>query len=211
MELDNLKYMWRTLEAKPGAGPTSEQLRMLMLKRSRGPVNRMKRNLFRELLLVGITYTPAILFYLLEFGGKLSEIAGLFVIVLFLFAAYFYRKYKLLTEMECVSCQIRANLELQVGTLKKYVRFYVIAGTLMIPVLTILCFMIIRWKFPPLPGSGIFYRISSLPWRETSLLGLIVLAPLTIGIYYVNEWYVNKLYGRHIKKLQQLLQEMDEG
>jgi hypothetical protein len=35
------------------------------------------------------------------------------------------------------------------------------------------------------------------------------MVPLTIGVYYANAWYINRLYGQHIKKLQELLQEME--
>ena len=51
---------------------------------------------------------------------------------------------------------------------------------------------------------------SPAPWWTNSIYWLLLLAPLTIAVYYLNAWYINKLYGRHIKKLQELLREMDE-
>ena len=210
MELESLKYVWHSLEGKPAGGQSSEQeIIALLHKRSTGPVAKMRRNLLKELILIIATYIPTILLYLFDFEGKLSGIAWLFVLLLILFAGYFYRKNRLLKEMQCVSCRVRSNLERQVATLKKYTRFYTLAGTLMIPVMTIFCYLIIRWKFPLPPGSALFYRMGGTPWWQNPLLWMSVLAPLTIGIYYFNVWYVNKLYGRHIQKLQELLREME--
>ncbi len=210
MELESLKYVWHTLEGKPAGRHGSEQeIITLLHKRSKGPVAKMRRNLLGELVLIIMTYIPAILFYLLDFGGRLSGIAWLFFLLMLLFAGYYYRKDKLLREMQCVSCQVRSNLERQVRTLKKYTRFYTLTGTLMIPVMTILSYLIIRWKYPTPSGSSLYYRISGIPWWQSPLFWISLLALLTIGIYYINVWYVNKLYGRHIQKLQELLQEME--
>ncbi|HEX9509977.1 MAG TPA: hypothetical protein VF939_05810 [Puia sp.] len=211
MELESLKYVWHSLEVKPDREAGSEEeIIALMHKRSKGPVAQMRRNLLGELILVLATYIPAILFYLFDFEGRLSEIAWLLGLLMALLAVYYYRKNRLLKEMQCVSCQVRSNLKLQVGTLKKYIRFYILAGTLMIPVMTLFAYGIIRWKYPSPPGSALFYRISGISWWQNPLIWISLLALFTIGIYYVNVWYVNKLYGRPIKKLQELLEEMEE-
>ncbi len=210
MELDSLKYAWHSLQVRPEPGPDSEaDIIALLQQRSKGPVARMRRNLVGEIILVLGTYIPTILFYLIDFEGRLSGIAWLFVLLLILMVLYYYRKDRLLKEMQCVSCQVRSNLKLQVGTLKKYTRFYTVAGTLMIPVMTTFAYLIIRWKYPPPPGAALFYRISGITWWQTPLFWISLSAPLTLGIYYVNVWYVNKLYGRHIKKLQELVEEME--
>jgi hypothetical protein len=211
MELDSLKYVWHTLEVKPVPGEDSGQILALLQRKSHGAVGKMRRNLMGEFILVMVAYTPAILFYLFEFGGKLSEIAGLLFLLLVFFAGYFYRKNQLLKQMQCPSCQVRANLERQVGMLQKYIRFYVLAGTIMIPVMVILSLLIIHSRLPHSPGSALYYRIGGIPWYRTSLAWVTGLALLTAGIYYVNVWYVNRLYGRHIKKLRLLLNEMNAG
>jgi hypothetical protein len=210
MELESLKYVWHTLEVKSAGEPNGEQeILALLQKRSMGPVARMRRNLEKEFILILVTYIPTILLYFFWFEGKLFEIGWLFFLLMLLFAGYFYRKDKLLKEMQCVSCRVRYNLERQVGTLKKYTRFYTLAGTIMIPVMAICTFFIIRWKFPPPAGSTLFYRIVGISWWQNPLFWLGMMVPITIGIYYLNACYVNKLYGRHIRKLQELLQEME--
>ena len=216
MELESLKYIWRSLETPPAQTPSRQGLAALLEKRSRGPVARMRRNLIGEGILMFLTYTPAILCYLLAFDGRLSAISWLFALLAAAFFGYYYRKYRLLKEMQCVTCQVKSNLARQVKTLKKYVRFYLLAGTAMIPVSFSLSYAIIRWKMPSVftypsspAGQGLYLRLHPIPWWGNPLFWLILMVPLTIGIYYANAWYINRLYGRHIKKLQELLQEME--
>jgi hypothetical protein len=211
MELESLKYVWHTMETPAGQGRDGEEILSLLGKRSRGPVAKMQRNLRVEMILVVATYIPAMLLYFFDFEGRLTAIAWLFFLLLVVFLGYFYRKNKLLGEMQCVSCMVKANLQRQVGTLGKYIRFYLMTGTLMIPFMGIAAFLIIRWKFPSSPGSALFYHLSGLPWWKDPLFWGLFLLPLTIGMYYFNGWYLNRLYGRHIRKLQELVQEMEEG
>jgi hypothetical protein len=213
MELESLKYIWRSLEtptAPSGRVASADQraLRALLQKRSVGLVSRMRRNLIGEGILLLVTYFPGILCYLLAFEGRLSAVSWLLGFVAAAFGAYYYRKYRLLGEMQCVTCQVRYNLARQVKTLKKYTRFYLFTGTGVIPVSFLLAYAIIRWKFPS-AGSALYYRLHPLPWWANPICWLILLIPITIGCYYLNIWYVNKLYGQHIKKLQELLQEME--
>jgi hypothetical protein len=206
MELESLKYIWRSLEIPPAPGPDRQALLALLQKKSRGYVARMQRNLLGEAILLLVAYIPGILCYVVEFEGRLSAISWLFVLLALLFEGYYYRKYRLLKKMQCVSCEVRSNLARQVNTLKKYTRFYLLVGTALIPVSFLISFVIIRWKLPLVVGAfG-----GGGPWWANPIFWFIGMAPLTIGIYYVNAWYVNKLYGRHIKKLQELLREMEE-
>ena len=210
MELDSLKYVWRTLESKPAPDKSPEEIRALLQRRSGGIVTKMRRNMVGELILILTTYTPAILFYFMGFDGKLSGIAWLFIILLTILAIYFYRKNQILKAMQCIGCSLRSNLQQQINTLKKYIRFYVWSGTIMIPIMTILSWLIIRWNFRPAPGAALFYQISGAPWWQHPLTWIAFLVPVTVGMYFVNGWYVHRLYGQHIRKLQDLLREMEE-
>ena len=210
MELDSLKYVWRTLESTPVPEKSPDEIRALLSLRSKGPVAKMRRNLAGELALVAVTYTPAILFYFLGFEGRLSIIAWLFIFLTVFLAVYFYQKNRLLKTMQSTNASLLYSLQRQVGTLKRYIRFYLWSGTIMIPVMTALTWLIIRWKYPPIPGADLFYRLSGLPWWQHPLTWLTLLVPVTIGMYFVNAWYVGRLYGQHIRKLQDLLREMEE-
>src|SRR5882757_4374257 len=120
MELDSLKYVWRTLESAPAPEKSREQISALLRKRSGSAVARMQRNLRGELILILATYTPTILFYFLEFDGKLSGISWAFILLLAILAVYFHRKNKLLRAMQCAEHTLRSSLQQQIHTLKKY-------------------------------------------------------------------------------------------
>ncbi|HEY4061902.1 MAG TPA: hypothetical protein VGM30_08370 [Puia sp.] len=209
MELESLKYIWHNLPTPVVREPEEEVLALLQ-RRSRGPVARMRRNLVAELVLIVVTYTPAILFYWIDFGGRLASIGWMLLSLMVFYGGYFYRKNLLLQQMQCVQCEVRSNLQRQLHTLTKYVRFYLLAGTLLLPAMVLLAWFIIRWQLPSVPGSALFYRLEYPHWWSRPLFWVFLLAPFTGVSYYFNKWYVNKLYGRHIKKLQELLQEMNE-
>jgi hypothetical protein len=218
MELDSLKFIWNEQEMPTVHMPDRSAVIALLQKKSQGPVARMRRNLAIELTVVILAYTPTILFYWMDFGGRLSPIGWLMLGIMIFFGFYYYRKDKILREMQCVQCEVRSNLERQVKTLQKYCRFYLLVGTFMIPAMVVLCWLIIRWQLPPAPGSGIAYRLLHPHWWASPLwwlwshpwFWLLLLGIATVGSYYLNAWYIDKLYGRHVKKLRDLLQEMNE-
>jgi hypothetical protein len=198
MELENLRQIWRTIEVRPAASEEGARIIALLGKRSGSLVARMRRNLLGELILVISTYVPAILYYVFAFGGRLTEIAWPLSLLLILFAGYYYRKDKLLRGMSCPSCQMRANLERQIGSLQKYIRFYTVMGTIMVPVMAVFSLSVIYYHAPLAPG-----------WETLTAWG-IVLVLLTAGSYALNARHVRKAYGRHIRKMEELLREMDE-
>ena len=193
MELESLRYIWHSLEVPSDVEYDRRALLALVEKKSQAPIARMRRNLIGEGILLLVAYIPAILVFLLGFKGRLVAVAWLYIILAGFFFAYYYSKYRLLSKMQCPTCELRSNLARQVRTLKRYTRFYLLAGTGMIPLAYMVAYLIIRRKLP---------SVNPNPW-------LILLIPITIGVYYINASYVNRLYGRHIKKLQDLLSELD--
>jgi hypothetical protein len=208
MELESLKYIWHSLEAPPAREQDRRALLAMLTRRSQASIAVMRRNLVGEGILLLVTYTPAILCFLLGFNGRLTVLTWLFVGMAVLFLAYYFRKYRLLKAMQCPTCQIRSNLARQVDALQKYTRFYLLAGTGMIPLMYLLSWLIIRWKLSA-AASVIYQRLHPTPWWAGPFFWLTLLIPVTVGIYYLNSRYINRLYGRHIKKLQELLRELD--
>ncbi len=211
MELDQLKEVWKEMEKKGTAEKNSGQLTYLPGRRSHSPIAKMKRNLFIELLLVIVLFGGAAVYYFIAFKGRVSEVSWTYIVLALAFCVYYYRKSKLLNEMQCVSCRVKSNLELHVKTLEKYVRFYLIYGTALIPVLFIFFGVLIRYKIPGTNLPGIFYPSAANPWWKAILMIVLVTAAVTLLFYMLNKWYVKKLYGNHIKKLRQVLEEMNDG
>ncbi len=208
MELDKLKNIWQNesfLQQKQ-----DEDLKLLLGKRSNSPVAKMKKNLFMELIIVVITYSILIVYYLFAFSGKVWEMSWFLLIIALVFIVYYYRKNKLLSEMQCLSCQVKSNLERQVRTLEKYIRFYLIAGTLLVPLAFLFFAGLLYYKFPTPADPGIFYVSPGNPIWMVLLAWIVVTTVFTVLIYYLNKWYAQKLYGKHIQKLKETLREMED-
>lgn len=208
MELETLKYIWHSQESPPVPEADRRALIALLHRRSQGPVARMRRNLIGEAIIFVAAYLPAIGCFLFAFDGRLAGISWLFALVAAIFGAYYFRKYQLLQKMQCPTCAIRSNLARQIAALERYTRFYLLAGTAIVPITYFLAYLVIRWKLPA-SASIVYARLHPIPWWATPSFWLILLIPLTIGIYFTNDWYINRLYGRHIKKLRDLLREME--
>jgi hypothetical protein len=205
MELDNLKTIWKEQEIPPGDDQQhAGMLASLLQERSRGPIERMRRNTRRESLLMLVTYIPTIIIYFTMFQGKLWGISLMMGIILVLYWVYYLLKFRLLRKMQCVTCEVRSNLARQITVLGKYVRFYHWASTLVLFTALVLAYWILEYSY-----REIHPRQVAPSWFQPGFL-LALLIPFGVGAWFFNRSYVNKLYGRHIKKLKQLLQEMDE-
>ena len=101
-------------------------------------------------------------------------------------------------------------MERQVNTLEKFVRFYLFAGAALVPA----CLAIFGWIFynqlPDLSTDSIFFTSNENPAWKAILAWTILTLALTIIVYFVNRWLLDKLYGNHIRKLRQIVAEMSE-
>lgn len=208
MDLDKLKSVWQY--ESPVEQKQDEELRSLLQKPSISPVAKMKKNLLMELILVIITYSMLILYYFIAFSGRMWEISIFMIVIALIFIMYYFRKNKLLNEMQCLSCEVKSNLERQVKTLEKYVRFYLVTGTILVPLAFFFFAAIIYYKFPVTAKNSIFFTGPGNPLWRVLLVWIAVTTALTLLIYYLNKWYVQKLYGRHIQKLKEMLHEMED-
>jgi branched-subunit amino acid transport protein AzlD len=221
MELDSLKDIWKNLDEEDLHPGREVPVLSMLQKRSQGTIAKLKRNLNRELIAVLIIYSLTIL-YIITFQRMYSELAVLLALVGGAFLFYYYRKSKLLKQMECVACEVRSNLKQQLGTLEKYVRFYFIAGTILTPLAYFAAGIIILFNAQegnshlvdvPLEAQT---SVSQMPIAQHIsnhrffVLFLSIGAVLTLGSYFINRWLINKLYGQHIHKLKDLLMQMEE-
>ncbi len=207
MELDQWKDIWKTEGEQPSKD--AQKLRSLLDKKSNSPVSKMKRNLKVELWFLIITYGAIILFYFLAFKGRLSVVSWFMLFIGLLFVIYFQRKNKLLTEMECLSCEVKSNLQKQVTTLEKYIRVYLIGGTLLAPISLLFFGWFSYIKARKNVNDSLFFPGEHNPMWKAILAWVILTAIVTFLFYFLNKWYVRKLYGKHVEKLKEVLSEME--
>ncbi len=207
MELDQLKTAWKEVVVAPG-NTSQAELEQLLHARSRSPIAKLKRNLLWELAFVIVIYGATIVYYFLNLHGGMLLLAWLLIVLGALYVWYYATKRRLLNKMECVSCEVKSNLSMQLVSLEKMVKLYLWAGTLLFP-FVVMASLLIGLVYDP----GIDQTQITSPFKFYALfmgVGLIVSAVLTIPIYFLNKWYVHKLYGQHVKKLRQLVNEMNE-
>jgi hypothetical protein len=201
MELDRMKQIWNTMDtgsAEPAVSITGKVDFFPQEIRSKGPVASMRRNLLLEIILVIISYTPVVIGFILYRHGWMKEISFAYLVLGILFGVYYYVKNRLLRSMLCVTCNVKTNLLRLVSLLKKYVRWYLLFGTLVFPVMMLFMAWIINLKLPSATG---YSRIPEIYYW--------MILPVTLIMYFVNKKYIHHLYGRHINRLQLLVGEME--
>jgi hypothetical protein len=203
MELDNLKMLWKDMNTKDVHPNSDEQILVMLQQKSHSPIAKMKRNLQWELITIVLLYSLPIWYFLTASKARYWQLAAMLLIIGVCFLFYYYYKNKLLGQMQCVTCEVQSNLQRQLTTLEKYVRFYFVSGTILTPVAFFATAFIV-WSRSTVNGTYIPLDTS----QYTFLIGVGIL--ITIFSYFFNLWYVNRLYGRHIHKLKELLQQMEE-
>jgi hypothetical protein len=214
MELDSLKDIWKDLDEKDLRSGSDVPITSMLHKRSKSPVAKMKRNLYWEMGALVVCYSLAIWYYITAWQGRYWEVALLLFLVGLYALFYYLRKNKLLNDMQCVACEVKSNLQRQLVTLEKYVNFYFVSSILLTPTAYFVAGLIVLFK-KPVGGidmkvahpNGIGDQLPEYRWMITFItVGVI----LTIGVYFFSRWAINRLYGQHIKKLKELVQQMEE-
>ena len=206
MELDDMKNIWNDKSIEGGA----DKISAMIGKQSQSPIAKMKRNLRMELLILVFSLGIVAAYYFIAFKSEYSIIGWVYALLLILFCYYFFRKNKLLNEMQCSSCRVKSNLELQLRMLERYVKFYLISGTAILPILFIFLGIVLYYKKPTLINETVLYPSATNPVWKFLLAWFILLLVSTTIMWVLNRGYINKLYGRHISKLKQLLAQINE-
>lgn len=223
MELDSLKDIWKNLDEEDLQPGREVPVLSMLQKRSQGTIAKLKRNLNRELVAVLIIYSLTI-WYIVAYQKLYPELAVLLALVGGAFLFYYYHKNKLLKQMQCVAWEVKSNLKHQLVTLEKYVRFYFIAGTILTPLAYFAAGIITLFNAPE--AQPVF--VGDDPFRADAIVSQMPIAShisnhrffiffvsigvvVTVGSYFFNRWYINKLYGQHIQKLKELLHQMEEA
>jgi hypothetical protein len=206
MELDHLKTIWKEVGTTT-AGTSTEELEQMLSKKSKSPIAKLKRTLFIELVFVAVLYSSTILYYVIENKPGMLYLTGMLLLTAALYVWYYTAKRRLLIKMECVTCEVKSNLSTQLKTLEKYLKLYLWAGTLLVPVLLISSGVVVYF-YNPAPANLPIGKNEFFPYFLAGMFifSLIVMVPL----YFLNKWYIHLLYGRHVKKLRAIVNEMNE-
>ena len=207
MELDDFRRSWKqptATEAPVGLDITV--LTMMLARGSKSPVSKMRRNAWLEiafvvlcllicgaaLLVVQQPYTRALLVWL--------------IIMCLSSGFYFRKKLWVLHCLNDASGALREHMARQISSLRGLVKLY---------------YQATMWSLPVSFIIGLFFvggRIAEKFTGQKMLLGLTVLvvaygavwALTHIAMRWFTRWYLQRLYGQHLDRLEGMLQELEE-
>lgn len=205
MELDDLRRQWQQSSGLPQ--PLVE-VAPLLTRRSTNLVEKMRRNALIESGLTVIT-TLAILFTPLHTAlppALLKSWRVLLALLLVVLLYYYYRKLNLLRRMVQPEVQVRAHLATLCAGLRQLLRFYYWLSVWMLP-------FVVALTMGFAVGNGLA-RGSLLHWSQfkvfvVALVGAGALAQ--VAVVYATRWWVQRLYGQHLDRLEGQLRELEEA
>ena len=203
MELEKLKELW--VDSTNSSLPIDEEgLSKILNQSSRRPIALIKRNLKLEVLFVILLYGFLIWLILNQVDSNILYVdIILLVLAVILFCFYAFYKNKLLNKMECVGCEVKSNLSLQLKSLEKLVKLYFKVGNIGIVFVYLIAGTI---SYIEAEGDTVHF-----PHVLELVIFIAIGAVLFIISYYFSRWYLFQLYGKHIQKLKNILYEMDES
>jgi hypothetical protein len=201
MELEDLKNIWK--KQNEGFQPKEEAELASMLKaKSISIITRLKRNVWFELIFTFLGGLGLLVYALTLPGGSLKW-ASISILVLFaVYSFYYVKKLTLLNRFGDANAHIRANLERLIVDLKGYLKFYRRSYSVLYPVYFLLGLIFGGIEH----GATEFYRRVSRP--DVMITLLLGAALFFVFSRWLTTWYLKKLYGNHLEKLESLLRDL---
>jgi len=204
MELDDLRRQWQQPETPPPPVSPSE-LGVMLSHNADGLVEKMRRNTWYEAVFT-MFIVAAVPFYAHMWGDALQLVlaASMLLISVILLVNY-YRQLQLLRRMGQPETQVRVHLSALCAGLRQQLHFYyrltIATGPYIL--LMLLCFHVgkelahpaaFHWKF--IIGLAAAYVI----------LGAV----MQVSLVYGTRWYLQRLYGQHLDRLEASLRELSD-
>lgn len=203
MELDDLKNIWNKPER---FNLRREDEILLMLKgRSKSIVTKLKWSVWFELTFT-IIGGMLLLYYSFTLPSGALRWSFISILILFLgYIVYYVKKIRILHRFDESAGNIKTNLEQLIGDLNAYLKFYQKSYSLMYPVYTVLVIMFVIME------RGLDQFLEALKsWKMIVYLISFVFTFLVSSLWFI-KWYLKKLYGNHLEKLQQMLKDIKEN
>jgi hypothetical protein len=204
MELDDLRRQWQQPESAPPPVSTLE-LGNLLAQRSTGLIEKMRRNAWFETVFTALV-AAALPFYIAFRSSAFHRMYGVAMLLLaVIMLYYFYRQLQLLGRMARAEVHVRAHLvELSAG-LRKLLRFYYRLTLATTPLALLLVLGFFTGKELARTGDFRWGLMASM-----AATFLVLGAVLQVGMVYGTRWYLQRLYGQHLDRLEASLHELRE-
>ncbi|GAA4029598.1 hypothetical protein GCM10022409_12290 [Hymenobacter glaciei] len=204
MELDDLRRQWQQPAPADLPALNPRELDGLLAQRSGSLIEKMQRNARLEMAyttLFGLA-TPLIL--LQAQNPLLKAEAVLLLVLVLVMLRYYYRKLKMLGQMTRADTNVRESLVRLCSGIREMLRFYYRLSLWAGP-----------WTLVLMYGYYVSRALARGEVFSTKMLsfgaGMFIGGGLMqIVIVYATRWFQQRLYGRHLDRLEANLRELDE-
>jgi hypothetical protein len=204
MELEDLKIIWKQRETE--FRPKDESEIGLMLRgRSMSIIAKLKRSVWFELITV-ICLSVVLLIYAISLKAGALKWTAVSMLVSYVAATiYFVKKLSLLNRFQVVNENLRDTVRLLIVNMTGYLRFYKNSYAILYPVYFFLAILFGALERGPKKYMDFLLR------PETIIHLLLVAVIFFLITNWFANWYIKKLYGNHLAKLQGLLDDLEEN
>jgi hypothetical protein len=223
MELQELKKTWNKLSSNQELD--EDQIREMLRRKTDNLIDRINRNVRIGFVLL---FAFIILFLLDDFVFYpmltrqveavvrvpqwlvfLSLFSNTLILITFI---YFAIKYYLVKKDSEMMSDLRESLKKIIAIFNIYQRLFYLALFILSLAITL---QFLNGMFT---GMAYGMEIQGIPFSEVSVnrlllataIGILVLAGIVGGVFFIMRWGFRRLYGNYIRKLKQTLQELDE-
>jgi hypothetical protein len=201
MELNELKDIWK--KHNEGFQPKDKTELASMLKgKSTSIISRLKRNVWFELIFTFLGGLGLLIYALMLPAGYLKWSAVSILVFFGIYSFYYVKKLQLLNRFDSTNDHIKANLERLIHNLNGYLKFYKRSYSILYPVYFFLGLLFAAIE----RGASQFLNNLSRP--DVYITLLLGAAAFFIVSRWLTLWYLKKLYGNHLQKLEDLLQDL---
>lgn len=211
MDLDDLKYQLKDKLASAHAGLSSGDLAALLRKRTISITEKLKRNLWIEIIccIVVVFGFGAVALFSRYPGIRLyfsvfTILCAVFLIIL----AYLLRR---TSRLSATDLPVKNNLEEIVKLIEEFMRRYFQFTMALLPICFFFALMIGYSDKQPMPTFFEKYSLKSTHAKWiTGILLVAYLGGLFFGMYYFTRWYLRKQFGRYVAQLKECIAELGE-
>ena len=210
MELEELKYQLNENAVKNQLLSESD-LALLLKQQTFSVVRKLQNSIKFELysnVAVMVVFIAVCIYTNIWSIRVYFETFFLLAIVLLVFLIFLLRK---INHLNATVLPVKHNLETIYTIINDYKTMCFRLTMLLIP-LCIIYLVILSFADQQQPMilklSSIFHTHSSSVWLICFIV--IYLLALTIGAYYFTKWWLNRLYGKYLKQLKELIGELEE-
>jgi hypothetical protein len=204
MEIEDLKELWKQ-QAERFEPRNANELAAMIRRNSTDIVARLTRSVWFEL---GLTLVAAVAFLIYALRLPTGSLKGISISILLAFCGYciyYIKKLTILQKFRRRDDDLKANLTWLVKNLSSYLRFYRRSYTILYPV-----YFLLGLLFAALERD--FDTFYSLITQPTTIIIVVSIAAI---FYFVStwftDWYLKKLYGNHLTRLENLLRDLEHA